>query len=413
MPTVPPCVLRPCEERDLPGLRRLIASISGNLTSLPNEDSFLEHKVFRSLRAFDRRINRPGDDHYFFVLEDVARGEVVGTVGIIARVGGFDPFYSYELRRERFSHAALGVEKELRVLHLKTDHKGPSELCSLYLRPDYRRGGLGRLLSLGRFLFMDRFPERFDVRVIAELRGHLDADGRSPFWEAVGRHFFERDFSAADFLSGLGEKDFIRDLMPRHPIYVTLLPVAVQETIGRVHAEAAPAWRLLLDEGFTPGDEVDIFDAGPLLAASLARVRTVREVRRATLRGVFDPATDDPQDPRGAGLTAVLPSLVANDRLEFRAGLGPVRVREGDSDADGGIGVDLPASLAERLELEIGQTVAFAPAHPARFTWPPAPTVVAASSPPTTVAADETTGAAAAASVLVVTPSPPPLVIVP
>ena len=347
------CVLRPCEERDLPDLRRLIASISGNLTSLPKEDSFIEQKVFRSLRAFDRRTVRPGDDHYLFVLEDIAAGEVVGTAGIIARVGGFDPFYSYQVRRERFSHPALGVAKDLPVLHLKTDHKGPSELCSLYLRPDRRQGGLGRLLSLGRFLFMDRFRTRFDTRVIAELRGHLDPDGRSPFWEGVGRHFFDHDFDAVDVLSGLGEKDFIRDLMPRHPIYATLLSPAAQAAIGRVHAEAEPAWRLLATEGLAPNDEVDIFDAGPLLAAPLTEVRTVQEVRRGALGGTWEPVPGEVNCPL---------CLVTNDRLEFRAGLGHVR-RHGD-------GIYLPAALVARLELQPGEPVAYAPAHPARASAP-------------------------------------------
>ncbi len=355
MPPLSACVLRPCEERDLPDLRRLIASISGNLTSLPKENSFIEQKVFRSRRAFDPRTAKPGDDHYLFVLEDTAAGEVVGTAGLIARVGGFDPFYSYEVRRERFSHPALGVEKEHPVLHLKTDHKGPSELCSLYLRPDRRAGGLGRLLSLGRFLFMERFRARFDARVLAELRGHLDADGRSPFWEGVGRHFFNHDFDAVDVLSGLGEKDFIRDLMPRHPIYTTLLAPAAQAAIGRVHAEAEPAWRLLVTEGFAPNQEVDIFDAGPLLAAPLATVRTVREVRRAPWRGTWEPESD------GDAARGPL-CLVSNDRLEFRAGLGHVRP-DGD-------GVDLPAALAATLGLRAGDPVAFVPAHPARAPVP-------------------------------------------
>lgn len=347
-----PFVLRPSEERDLPALKRLVATISGNVTSLPNEDALLENKVLRSGRAFDRRVRGAGDDHYFFVLEHTNTGEVVGTCGIGARVGGFDPFYSYEIRRERFSHPALAVEKELRVLHLKTDHKGPSELCSLYLRPDCRRAGVGRLLSLGRFLFMDAFRPRFESRVIAELRGWLDAEHRSPFWESVGRHFFERDFLAADFLSGLGEKDFIRDLMPRHPIYLALLPTAVQEVVGRVHPDAEPAWRLLINEGFQPGDEVDIFDAGPLLSARLADVRTVRECRRAPLRGTWE--------SEGSFPVANAPLfLLSNDCLEFRACLGVPYVHEDNS-------VSLPTPVAARLGLRAGDVVCFAPAHPAR-----------------------------------------------
>ena len=266
--SVEPYVLRPGASRDLPALKRLLTTVIGGLTTLPNEDSFLEAKLQRSEASFAQKVKSPGAEQYFFVLEDARTRELVGTSGIMARVGGFDPFYSYQVKNERISHAPLGIERQMAVLHLKTSHKGPSEICSLFLHPKLRTSGLGRLLSLGRFLFMAAFPARFDAEVIAELRGFLDDENRSPFWDSVGRHFFQDDFHAADVLSGLGEKDFIRDLMPRHPIYIPLLPPEVQVVVGRVHREnrarQAPAARGGL-HGET--DEVDIFDAGPLVRA--------------------------------------------------------------------------------------------------------------------------------------------------
>ena len=47
---------------------------------------------------------------------------------------------------------------------------------------------------------------------------------RSPFWEGLGRHFFAMEYSTADYLTGIGQKSFIAELMPRHPVYVNLLP---------------------------------------------------------------------------------------------------------------------------------------------------------------------------------------------
>ncbi|HEY0790238.1 MAG TPA: arginine N-succinyltransferase, partial [Chthoniobacterales bacterium] len=251
----PPFVLRPVQESDLPSLRRLAASIEGGMTSLPSEPAALEHRIYQSLRAFDHRIKTAGGDHYLFVLENQAGKEVVGTAGITARVGGFDPFYTYEVREERASNEALGIDKTFKVLHLKLDHKGPSELCSLSLKPEYRKAGLGQLLSLSRFLFMSSFPQRFDARVIAELRGFTNGAGLSPFWEAVGKHFFHQTFAEADFLSGMGHKEFIRDLMPKYPIYVAMLPAGAQAAIGQVHRDAAPALRILLAQGFQPSPE--------------------------------------------------------------------------------------------------------------------------------------------------------------
>src|SRR5207237_1030239 len=83
-------------------------------------------------------------------------------------------------------------------------------------------------------------------------------------------HFFGSEFSQADFLSGLGDKDFIEDLIPRHAIYVPLLPQPVRAVIGRAHRDAEPARRVLEGEGFRFAGEVDIFDAGPLLGADVA-----------------------------------------------------------------------------------------------------------------------------------------------
>ena len=342
-PTIEPYVLRPGENRDLPALKQLLATVIGGLTTLPNEDSFLETKLQQSEASFAQKVKAPGAEQYFFVLEDARTRELVGTSGIMARVGGFDPFYSYQVRREKISHAPLQIEKEMRVLHLKMSHKGPSEICSLFLHPKMRASGLGRLLSLGRFLFMAAFPERFDLEVIAELRGFLDEHNRSPFWDSVGRHFFQDDFHAADVLSGLGEKDFIRDLMPRHPIYIPLLPTEVQAVIGRVHVDTEPAKRMLLEEGFVETDEVDIFDAGPLVRAKRERIRTIRTRKLTKLRALH------PKPPPGSQR-----ALIASATLAFRSCIGMVRVN-----ADGS--VDLDAATARRLKLAEGDDVQFLP----------------------------------------------------
>ena len=66
------------------------------------------------------------------------------------------------------------------------------------------------------------------------LRGKLDADGRSPFWEGLGRHFFAMDYSRADYLTGIGKKSFIAELMPRYPVYTRLLASEARAVIQRV-----------------------------------------------------------------------------------------------------------------------------------------------------------------------------------
>jgi len=101
--------IRPVRPGDLDGLSSLAARIRGGLTSLPPDRDLLGHKIDESIRAFDKPVRKPAGEFYLFVLEDLESGEVAGTSAILARVGGFDPFYSYEIRRETFSHEPLAV----------------------------------------------------------------------------------------------------------------------------------------------------------------------------------------------------------------------------------------------------------------------------------------------------------------
>ncbi|MDX2110474.1 MAG: arginine N-succinyltransferase [Verrucomicrobiota bacterium] len=339
--------IRPSHLSDLDGILELIRASGDQLTTLPNDPQFIEQRLHESQRAFYPRISAPGGEYYLFVLTDGSGGPILGTSAIVARVGGFDPFYTYEIRGESFAYKPVGVNQTVNTLHLKRSHKGPSEICSLFLRPDCRSGGLGRLLSLSRFLFLATFRERFDKEVIAEIRGWLDNDGHSPFWEAIGRHFFQQDFFSADVISGLGNKDFIEALMPKHPIYAPTLSTEAQSVIGHPHRNAEPAYRLLMKEGFGATNEVDIFDAGPMLRATVDSIITVRDLRVLTLRGVVERSvgSDEPQQ-------TTRPGLMANRHLDFRVCLAdPIAVHDELA--------DLSAPVAEALGLEIGDEFSY------------------------------------------------------
>ena len=68
--------------------------------------------------------------------------------------------------------------------------------------------------------------------------------------------------------------------MPRHPVYVNLLPPSARDAIGAVHADTAPARAMLEQEGFRYEGYVDIFDAGPTVECVPRQHR-----RRAPLGG--------------------------------------------------------------------------------------------------------------------------------
>ena len=75
------------------------------------------------------------------------------------------------------------------------------------------------------------------------MRGVIDEHGYSPFWQSLGKRFFSMEFSRADFLCGTGQKAFIAELMPKHPIYTHFLSQEAQDVIGQVHPQTAPALR--------------------------------------------------------------------------------------------------------------------------------------------------------------------------
>ncbi len=273
-------VIRPIRANDYPALYQMAVESGHGFTSLPVNEELLMRKISRSIASFAKDVSSPGDEGYLFVLEDTSTGQVCGTSGLEAAVGLDDAFYHYHLGKVVHSSRSLGVYKTVDILTLCNDYTGVSELCTLFLRPPFRQKFNGRLLSKMRFLFLAEFASRFSDKVIAELRGVSDAQGNSPFWQWLQEHFFSVDFPTADYLTGIGQKEFIAELMPKYPIYVSLLSKAAQQVIGQVHEQTRPALALLESEGFSCRGYVDIFDAGPTVEARTAQIRAVRESRR-------------------------------------------------------------------------------------------------------------------------------------
>jgi arginine N-succinyltransferase len=286
--------IRPIAREDLPALLSLSERTGAGLTTLPANTERLASRIERSLASFARQAPK-ADECYVFVLVDGVAGNVVGISAIEAAVGLSEPWYNYHVGTQVHASRELGVYTAVPTLFLTNDHTGHSELCSLFLDAHYRRARNGPLLSKARLLFIAEFAERFGVKVIAELRGKLDANGRSAFWEGLGRHFFAMEYSRADYLTGIGRKAFIAELMPRHPVYTQLLPAEARAVIGEVHADSMPARAMLESEGFRYEGYVDIFDAGPTLECFRDNIRAVRESLTLPVRiGEDDPTPDGP-----------------------------------------------------------------------------------------------------------------------
>jgi len=328
-------IVRPVRSADLPALLELARSTGAGLTTLPANEERLAHRVGWAEKTFRGDAER-ADADYLFVLEN-DEGQVVGISAVAGAVGLREPWYNYRVGLTVSASQELNIHRQIPTLFLANDLTGNSELCSLFLHADYRTGLNGRLLSKARFLFIAEFRELFGDKVIAEMRGMSDANGRSPFWESLGRHFFKMEFSTADYLTGVGNKAFIAELMPKFPLYTCFLSEDARSVIGRVHPDTEPALAMLKAEGFSYQGYVDIFDAGPAIEAQTDKIRAVHDSQNLIL------AIGTPGDDASAFL------IHNRKREDCRITAAPARM------AAGSLVVD--ALTAKRLQLNAGDQV--------------------------------------------------------
>jgi len=332
-------IVRPVHVTDLPALLALVRQAGRGLSTLPASEERLAHRLRWAQRTFAEQVER-ADADYLFVLEDDDQ-QVVGVSALSGAVGLREPWYNYRVGLTVSSSPDLGIQRQIPTLFLNNEMTGQSEMCSLFLRPDQRQGHNGRLLSLARLLFVAEYPHLFGDKLIAELRGSADEQGCSPFWDSLGRHFFKMDFSHADHLSGLGNKSFIAELMPRQPLYTCLLTEQAQAVIGKAHPNTEPALKILTAEGFAHKGYIDIFDAGPVIEAPISKIRTVRDSQSLVL------AIGAPDDEAPVW-------LIHNRRLEnCRITAAPAR-RVGNS-------LIVDRLTAKRLQLQPGNSVRAVP----------------------------------------------------
>lgn len=335
-------LIRPIKESDLKALIKLLENSGHGLTSLPKDEKVLAKKILHSERSFKHRADGPNGESYLFVMEEVYTGKLVGVSGVISKIGGFDPYYFYRLKTEKRQSKMLNKQKEIRSLHIEKVHSGPAEICSLFLSPDYRNSQNGRFLSLSRFLFMAENEKYFEDTIIAEMRGQVNDDGHSPFWNAVGKKFMDIEFLEADYLS-LKSKKFIEELLPNDPILIDLLPIEAQEVVAEVHENTKPARRILEQEGFKFNGLVGIFEPGPVLEAKLTEIRAYRDSHVVTIGAI--------SEEKVSAATYIISTT--GDGENFLTCLGPVESLEHGK-------VKINAVTATTLKLKLGDQLRYA-----------------------------------------------------
>lgn len=303
-------VVRPIAKDDFPAYLKLAFRSQINFLTLPKSEKLLERRFERALHSFSEPKPLPEKQFYLFVAEDTLTKKLLGVSAISATSGDSELLFFFRKEYLSVNSPLAGVVKKVGVLNPVSYLHGPSEVGSLFVEPESRGTGVGKLLSLSRFLFAARFPERFTSSFIAELRGPIK-DGESLFWEAIGRHFYDVSFRDVQDMMNYG-RSFISHFLPEYPIYIDLLPQEVQDSIGMVDKETEPALALLERLGFVCTSEIDVIDGGPKLMAKKEDIVPIRKSIAASVGRIDHIRANEPH------------YLIANEALDFRACFAPI-----------------------------------------------------------------------------------------
>ncbi|OYY70037.1 arginine N-succinyltransferase [Sphingomonas sp. 28-63-12] len=263
---------------DAAAVLALARKAGSGFTSLPADPDAVAARIAASQYAATSSLPT-SDGQYWFVAEQISSGAILGCAAIFAQTGQPWPFYSF--RRSVLHHACpeLNIATQVGLLTMVNDLGGSTEVGGLLVDPAARGMQVGALLARARYMFMAASPDRFAHRVFAEMRGWQDESGTSPFWESLSGRFIPMRFAEADAYGGIHGNRFIADLLPKLPIYETMLTEQARAAIGRPHRDSARAVALLEQEGFRHDGLVDVFDAGPCMTCAFADIATIRDRR--------------------------------------------------------------------------------------------------------------------------------------
>lgn len=337
-------IIRPIEERDENSLIQLAFRATVGLPTLPRDPNRLKAKLTNSLEAFSAKAPFLNCDQYLFVLEDLDSNTIEGCCAIHTSTKSPIPDYYYSLETLRIPSRSLDLMSlEHQLLFPQTHVDDSSKICTLFLSRECRKSGLGRLLSLSRFLFIACHPERFEKKMTSEMRGVIDSSGKPPFWEAIGRHFCD---ISCDVIQALyeTERHIAGEVIPHFPVYCFLLPKEAQEAIGQVHSLTCPAMKMLQDEGFQHFNVIDVFDGGPHLFASTDSIRTIKTSKRAIVKAIVE---------KRESSQIFEFRLLSNTKLNFRACYQEICLQDEERN------VILEKTTAEGLLLDIGDEICF------------------------------------------------------
>lgn len=342
-------VVRPVELADIAALEALAAVPMPGVHTLPKTREKILAMIECSIASFAAHVDIPSEEAYLLVLE--ARGDgntppaIVGTAAMFAAAGSNGTYFSFRNDVIQQVSRDLNISHSVHALTLCSELTGYSQLSSFYVGEREHGTPEAALLSRARLMFAVLAPHRFADRFFVPLAGVTDSGGGSPFWDALGRKFFQMDFLDAErVIGGARNRTLIVELMPHYPVYVPLLPGDAQAAMGQIHPSGELAFNLLTAEGFEADDYIDIFDGGPILQAHKNSLRTFTgalQRRVTTAVEVRDRGREPP----------VRYAISSGAEHDFRAVIAHTTALESQ------VTVALPAEVLETLRVSDGDTV--------------------------------------------------------
>jgi arginine N-succinyltransferase len=180
-------------------------------------------------------------------------------------------------------HAApeLGLHHRLHTLQLGNDLTGATELADIVC--DRERLDLPARAVVLHALVQEALRRihaargRFASHVIVEVPGVRDGTGASPFWNGLGRHFYDGDPIDAARRFGPAWRCHVAALLPRQLIYTSFLDEAARRAIARASEQARDVMDVLSACGLRYGHHVTIDDGGPVFVAPLETLAPGRQ----------------------------------------------------------------------------------------------------------------------------------------
>ena len=257
-----------------------------DLLNLPPQKKLLENKIQNSVLSFQGELP-PNKAEYVFLLEDLKQKKVVGTSSLITQQGTPDkPHYYLKLFSKTLKVAeSLRAPRERKHSVLRfccCQHRGPTEVGGLLLHRPYRSHlqKLGWQISLARFLYVGLFPQSFSEKFHCEFAPYLNEQSGSSFWDHFGHLFTGLSYSEI-LKEDYGE--VIKHFFPKEDIYLTLLPIEAQNTLGKISPKAMAAKKMLEGMNFRPCDEFHPLDGAPHYKVDKKDLKILQEGKIALL----------------------------------------------------------------------------------------------------------------------------------